>query len=101
MPRIKIIIKQIKFTKINIYNIDISNKFVNINTLKYLKKIIIPYSDKKINVKPPLKYSILNPETNSDSPSIKSMGLRFNSAKILIKNIINKGYKISKYQKYI
>lgn len=46
----------------------------------------MPYLLKNINVKPPLKYSILNPDTNSDSVSIKSIiGLRLNSAKILKK----------------
>lgn len=45
----------------------------------------MPYSTKKIKTNPDLKYSMLKPETNSDSPSIKSIGLRFNSAKILKK----------------
>lgn len=30
---------------------------------------------------PPLLYSVLNPETNSDSPSAKSKGVRLVSAK--------------------
>jgi len=62
--------------------------------------MIIPYSAIKIKANPPLKYSILNPDTNSDSPSMKSMGLRFNSAKTLIKKTINKGNNITKYHKY-
>lgn len=41
---------------------------------------ILEYSAKKINAKPPLLYSTLNPETNSDSPSAKSKGVRFVSA---------------------
>ena len=45
------------------------------------KNKIIPYSDKKINVKVPPIYSVLNPDTNSDSPSEKSKGERFVSAK--------------------
>jgi hypothetical protein len=36
---------------------------------------------KKIKAKPPLLYSTLNPDTNSDSPSAKSKGARFVSAK--------------------
>jgi hypothetical protein len=43
---------------------------------------ILEYSAKKIKAKPPLLYSTLNPETNSDSPSAKSKGVRFVSAKI-------------------
>lgn len=46
---------------------------------------------------PFLKYSILNPETNLDSPRIKSIGFRLNSVKILTKNIKNKRYKTTIY----
>ena len=47
-------------------------------------KIILTYSAmNKIENNPPL-YSILYPETNSDSPSGKSKGVRFNSASIEI-----------------
>ena len=38
------------------------------------------YSLKKIKEKKPPPYSVLNPETNSDSPSAKSKGERFDSA---------------------
>lgn len=53
--------------------------------------MIIEYSAKKIKANPPLLYSILKPETNSDSPSAKSKGARLVSAKkiiIIIKQII-------------
>lgn len=89
IPRIKIIIIIIKFNKIIIINSFPLPKYIIIKKIDI--KIIIPYSPKKIKAKEPLKYSTLNPETNSDSPSIKSIGLRFNSAKILIKNTIIKG----------
>jgi hypothetical protein len=36
---------------------------------------------KKLKQNPPAPYSILNPETNSDSPSTKSKGVRLVSAK--------------------
>jgi len=42
---------------------------------------ILEYSAKKINANPPPLYSTLNPETNSDSPSAKSKGVRLVSAK--------------------
>jgi len=48
------------------------------------KIIILVYSARKIIAKNPPINSMLNPETNSDSPSAKSKGLRFTSAKQLI-----------------
>lgn len=45
-----------------------------------LKKRIIEYSAIKIKVNPMAPYSILNPDTNSDSPSEKSKGVRLLSA---------------------
>ena len=39
------------------------------------------YSAKNTNANPPPLYSALNPETNSDSPSAKSNGIRLVSAK--------------------
>jgi hypothetical protein len=44
------------------------------------KKIIDIYSLKKIKENSNLAYSVLNPETSSDSPSAKSNGERFSSA---------------------
>lgn len=41
---------------------------------------IFAYSARKMSANPALPYSILNPETNSDSPSAKSNGARFVSA---------------------
>lgn len=45
-----------------------------------LKNNTIPYSPTKIRANSPLEYSVLNPETNSDSPSEKSKGARLHSA---------------------
>jgi len=45
-----------------------------------LKKKILPYSAMKIKANKPDPYSILNPETSSDSPSEKSNGVRLVSA---------------------
>jgi len=45
-----------------------------------LIKIILAYSAIKIIANPTLPYSILNPETSSDSPSAKSKGVRLVSA---------------------
>ena len=41
---------------------------------------MLAYSARKINANLPPLYSILNPETNSDSPSAKSKGARLTSA---------------------
>ena len=52
----------------------------NITLKIILIKIILAYSAIKIKANPTLPYSILNPETNSDSPSAKSKGVRLVSA---------------------
>jgi len=54
-----------------------------------LKISILKYSDKKIKANQPPIYSTLNPETNSDSPSAKSNGLRLVSARHEDNHIIN------------
>jgi hypothetical protein len=54
-------------------------------------KIIFEYSAKKNNAKDMAEYSTLNPETNSDSPSVKSKGALFVSANAETKHIINTG----------
>jgi hypothetical protein len=46
-----------------------------------------PYSPKKINTNGPPPYSILNPLIISLSPSAKSNGARFDSARILTQNM--------------
>ena len=61
-------------------------------------KTILLYSAKKKNTKGTLECSVKKPETNSDSASTKSNGVRFNSARDEIKNIINKGNKGTTYQ---
>jgi hypothetical protein len=58
---------------------------------------ILVYSAIKINAKGPLLYSVLNPETNSDSPSAISKGVRFVSASIVTSQIKNIGKIIIKF----
>lgn len=60
------------------------------------KNIIIAYSAIKIKANPPPPYSMLNPDTSSDSPSEKSKGVRLVSATQLISHIENKGNSIKK-----
>ena len=53
------------------------------------------YSAMKISANIPLLYSTLKPDTNSDSPSAKSNGVRFVSAKLVINHMIASGRAIS------
>merc|ERR1712061_387257 len=59
-----------------------------------LIKIIMAYSAIKIKANITLPYSILKPETNSDSPSAKSKGVRLVSAIHEINQIPTIGKKI-------
>lgn len=49
------------------------------------------YSAKKNRAKGPAAYSTLNPETSSDSPSVRSKGARLVSAKVVIYHIAARG----------
>lgn len=63
-------------------------KIILVNSL--ITKIFIYSAIKIMANKPPL-YSILNPDTNSDSPSAKSKGVRFVSAKFVINHVMVRG----------
>ena len=56
-----------------------------------LMKRIVMYSAMKIRAKLPALYSMLNPETSSDSPSAKSNGVRLVSARIEMNHIGARG----------
>lgn len=89
---------RIQINKIENKILLIDKKFplpINIKEEKYLKNKIIPYSEIKIKEKKPPLYSVLKPETNSDSPSEKSKGVRLVSAK-QINNQINNNIKFHK-----
>ena len=53
---------------------------------KFINKMFI-YSAIKINAKVTPLYSVLKPDTNSDSPSAKSKGVRLVSARVLVNQI--------------
>lgn len=53
------------------------------------------YSAIKMRANIPALYSTLNPDTSSDSPSAKSNGVRFVSARFVINHITNRGKIIS------
>ena len=79
-----------KTTHTNVIIIDkileqIENKYLpkNRETPRDEKRRILAYSAKKIKTNPTEAYSILKPDTSSDSPSEKSNGVRFVSAIII------------------
>lgn len=53
--------------------------------------IMFAYSARKNRANGPAAYSTLNPDTSSDSPSVKSKGARFVSASVEINHIIVRG----------
>ena len=54
----------------------------NSNNISPQERSKTPYSERKINAKNAPEYSVLNPETNSDSASEKSKGARWVSARV-------------------
>lgn len=52
---------------------------------------MLVYSAMKISANSPLLYSVLNPDTSSDSPSAKSNGVRFVSANVVVNHIRRSG----------
>lgn len=55
--------------------------------------IIFAYSARKNRAKGPPAYSTLKPDTNSDSPSVRSKGARLVSAKVEINHIMARGHE--------
>lgn len=53
---------------------------------------IFAYSARKNRAKGPPAYSTLNPETSSDSPSVRSKGARLVSAKVEVYHIAARGH---------
>lgn len=54
-------------------------------------RIMFMYSAMKNNANGPAAYSTLKPETSSDSPSVRSKGARFVSARVEINHIMASG----------
>ncbi len=55
--------------------------------------IMLAYSARKNRANGPAAYSTLNPETSSDSPSVRSNGARLVSARVEINHIIVRGHE--------
>lgn len=54
-------------------------------------RIMLVYSAMKNSANGPAAYSTLNPDTNSDSPSVRSKGARFVSANVEMYHIMARG----------
>jgi hypothetical protein len=67
------------------------NKIADVNLINR----IFVYSAIKINANNPLLYSVLNPDTSSDSPSAKSKGVRLVSARVVVNHINISGIAIN------
>ena len=67
--------------------------------IRYLIKKILQYSAKNIKANPPPPYSTLKPETNSDSPSEKSNGVRLVSASLETAQIIKSPEQVCQIHK--
>ena len=63
----------------------------NIILIRALISSMLVYSARNSNVNSVAEYSTLNPDTSSDSLSVKSNGVRFVSASLLISNIVKAG----------
>lgn len=66
--------------------------FMNIVTERVFISRILVYSARNRSANGPAENSTLNPETNSDSPSVKSNGERFVSASVEVNHIMAKGH---------
>lgn len=71
--------------------LDVSGVCSRIVDVTSLMKRIFIYSAMKIRANALLLYSVLNPDTSSDSPSAKSNGVRFVSASDEMNHIIISG----------
>lgn len=74
------------------------NLFINVTKISDVTNLInkiLQYSAIKIKANNLEPYSILKPDTSSDSPSAKSNGVRFVSAKFVINHINITGNSIN------
>lgn len=70
----------------------------NIIAVRVFMNKMLEYSARKNKANGPPAYSTLKPETSSDSPSVKSNGVRFVSAKVDTNHIAARGQLESKNQ---
>ena len=87
--------RNISFIVNNMSDIIVLGILINIIQVNKLITKIFMYSAIKIIANKPLLYSTLNPDTSSDSPSAKSNGVRFVSARLVINQITAIGNSIN------
>lgn len=61
-------------------------------TVRAFIMMMLVYSARKNRAKGPAAYSTLKPDTSSDSPSVRSKGARFVSARVEINHIMARGH---------
>lgn len=66
--------------------------FRNRTVVSVFISIMLAYSAKENMANGPAAYSTLNPETSSDSPSVRSNGARLVSARVEMYHIIARGH---------
>lgn len=66
----------------------------NTTEIRLINRIFV-YSAIKIRANILALYSVLNPDTSSDSPSARSKGVRFVSARLVVNQIIARGMEHS------
>lgn len=92
--RIRVATRRVLDIKNILFSIIHGNVPKKSRAVKNLMKIILVYSAIKINVKAPPLYSVLNPLTNSDSPSARSNGERLVSARMEAIHVKKEGQRI-------
>jgi hypothetical protein len=95
------IVARIMVLEINIkLRVRVSGMIIPVKNTTEISLIIriFAYSAIKIMANRALLYSILNPDTSSDSPSAKSNGVRFVSARFVMNQVINRGIIINIFQ---
>lgn len=68
--------------------------------MKMFIMMMFAYSARKNRANGPAAYSTLNPETSSDSPSVRSNGARLVSANVEMNHIMAKGHDGKINQRY-
>lgn len=79
-----VFIRSIAFDRIGIIPIN------SVLVISLINKMLV-YSAIKISANLPFLYSTLKPDTSSDSPSVKSKGVREVSAKFVVNHVMNIG----------
>jgi len=88
-----VVARSIVFITSRIFSIGVRGINTPVKKTTEIKLIarMLAYSAIKIIANMAPLYSMLNPETSSDSPSAKSNGVRFVSARLVINHVINRG----------